>query len=150
MRIIEAKQEDHVALSLLTIGSKSYWNYSKEQIEEWIPVLTITPEYIEQNPVFKLVQNDQIIGYYSYHAHKEGEVLLDNLFISPAFMGKGIGTMLMNDFFDRVQSNGTSAIVLYSDPNAAAFYIKFGFELIGNEPTSIKNRFLPILRKELQ
>jgi GNAT superfamily N-acetyltransferase len=149
MRITEAVPEDHQALTELTIESKSYWGYSESQIKEWGPDLRITREYIEQKKVFKLSVEDKIIAYYSYYSIKNKEILLDNMFVSPLFIRKGIGGVLMNHFLEQAVSEKKLSITTYSDPNSEAFYIHFGFEVIGREPTSIENRFLPILRKVL-
>lgn len=44
-----------------------------------------------------------IIGYYSYIYLNEDEVKLDNLFLLPTYIGKGIGKLLMNDFLQRIK-----------------------------------------------
>ncbi|MFK7785962.1 MAG: GNAT family N-acetyltransferase [Crocinitomicaceae bacterium] len=147
MTIVRALAEDNAVLTDLTIASKAYWDYSKEQIDAWIPDLTITSAYIEEHAVFKLIKEEEVIGYYSYCMQENNQVLLDNMFISPDHIGTGMGGVLMDDLLARTNSEGISAIITYSDPNSEEFYIHFGFEQIGKEPTSIENRFLPILEK---
>ena len=93
MLIEKAISEDHLSLTDLTIRSKSFWNYSEQQIKEWIPVLTISEAYIQEKEVYKLVKDDEIIAYYSYVANSPNVVLLDNLFVSPEYIGKGVGKL---------------------------------------------------------
>ena len=149
MVITKAVPEDHEILTKLTVESKSHWNYSEAQIKEWIADLTITPEYIEKNHVYNLIEEDRIVGYYSYFPVNADEVELDNLFVTPDCIGKGFGRALLLDFFERAKSAGYSQSIAYSDPNSEIFYTHFGFEVIGQEPTSIKNRFLPIMSRNL-
>lgn len=150
MIIIPATPEDHQVLTDLTIKSKSYWDYSSEQIKEWLPDLTISPDYIAQNGVFKLIQDEQVIAYYSYYYVKKEEVFLDNFFISPEFIGKGFGRMLMDHLLKHAATENIKSVEGYADPNAELFYAKFGFETIRRMPTSIKNRFLPVMRKNFK
>lgn len=149
MCIIEAIPEDHESLTKLTVESKSYWNYSEEQIKEWLPDLIINPEYIQKNEVYKLLIDGEIVAYYGFYSTEPKEVLLDSMFVSPEFIGEGFGRKMMNDFLARVKSLGFTQIILYSDPNSEDFYSHFGFEVIGQEETSIVDRFLPIMRKNL-
>jgi len=145
MNIQNAKTEDHIRLTEITKKSKAYWGYSDDQMEKWNNNLTITRDYIEENPVFNLIDENQIIGYYSYLRLENNQVKLDNLFILPEYIGKGFGSFLMNDFVERMRNEKCQKIILDSEPNAEQFYQKIGFTKIGEFETSIKNRFMPIM-----
>jgi ribosomal protein S18 acetylase RimI-like enzyme len=149
MNIQKAKTEDHIRLTEITKKSKAYWGYSEEQMEKWSNNLTITTDYIETNPVFNLVNENQIVGYYSYLKKEDNKVKLDNLFILPEYIGKGFGTFLMNDFLERMRNEKCPKIILDSEPNAEQFYQKIGFTKIDEFETSIKNRFMPIMEMKL-
>ena len=150
MKIEKATKQDSKKLTELTIRSKSHWNYSKEQIENWRDDLTISDTYILEKEVYKLTNGNELIGFYSYFNLNNLEVKLDNLFIDPKFIGKGFGKMLMSDFIKRIQKTKSNRVILEADPNAEKFYGKIGFEVIGKLDTSIKNRFLPIMEIKLR
>lgn len=145
MKIFKADPSDNEVLTGITIKSKAYWKYSKEQMESWLEVLTITKDYIEKNEVYKLTVDNIIIGYYSYFNEENNSVKLDNLFILPQYIGKGYGKVLMNDFLTKMKEAKVKHIILHADPNAEKFYENFNFIKKGQLETSIKNRFLPIL-----
>jgi ribosomal protein S18 acetylase RimI-like enzyme len=145
MKIEKACINDNEILTAITKKSKAYWGYSEEQIIKWNDSLTITATYIETNSVFKLMDNDKSIGYYSYLIKDEKNVILDNLFILPEYIGTGLGKYLMSDFLNRMKNENFEKITLNSEPNAENFYLKFGFEKIGEFETSIKDRFMPIM-----
>lgn len=145
MEIIKAKIEDNEILTKITKESKAYWGFSEDILKEWEPLLTITKDYIQKNMVFKLVQNNKVIGYYSYFSIDEKTIKLDNLFILPDFIGKGFGKILMNDFLEKTAQSGINKITLDSEPNAENFYKNLGFKTIGQLKSSIKDRFLPIM-----
>ncbi|GEC79619.1 GNAT family N-acetyltransferase [Flavobacterium aquatile] len=150
MRIEKANSDDHKILTEITKKSKAFWGYSEEQMAQWEDVLTITKEYIQTNFAYKLIKENQVIGYYSYFNTETYIVKLDNLFLLPEHIGKGFGNYLMDDFLNRIKENRDIKIVtLDADPNAEKFYQKFGFTTIGQLETSIKNRFLPIMELKL-
>ena len=149
MEIKQAIINDNEILTEITKKSKAYWGYSEEQILKWNDTLTISKEYVETNSVFKLMDNDKTIGYYSYLIEKERNVMLNNLFILPEYIGKGFGEYLMSDFLNRMKIEKFEKITLNSEPNAENFYLKFGFKKIGELETSIKNRFMPIMEMSL-
>lgn len=150
MTIIPATINDHEILTALTKASKAYWGYSDAQITEWSGVLTITTVYLEANNVYKLIVEIEIAGYYSYFSENENTIRLDNLFVLPAYIGQGIGMLLMDDFLMRVGKTAAKKVILESEPNAEAFYAKFGFVTTGRVATSIKNRYLPVMELNIK
>ena len=149
MIIEKATIQDNGILTEITKQSKAYWGYSAEQILLWSDLLTITPNYIEDNSVFKLVTDEKIIGYYAYFNVNDTIVKLDNLFLLPEFIGKGFGKLLMRHFLTRVKQSPVNNIILDAEPNTEAFYKKFGFVTTGKLETTIKNRFLPVMELKI-
>jgi len=149
MKIEKACINDNGILTEITKKSKAYWGYSEEQILKWNDNLTISADYIETNSVFKLVNEDKIVGYYSYIAEGEKSVILYNLFVLPEYIGKGFGKYLMTDFINRMRNEKFEKITLDSEPNAENFYLKIGFKKIGEFETSIKNRIMPVMEMNL-
>lgn len=149
MKIERATINDNEILTEITKKSKAFWGYSEEQMLKWDDDLTISRAYIESNHTFKLLIDDNVIGYYAYSIKEEGIVKLDNLFVLPEYIGKGFGKYLTGDFLKRMRDQEIKKIILDSEPNATEFYLKMGFEKIGEFETSIKNRFMPIMEMTL-
>lgn len=149
MRIEKANITDNEILTSITKKSKAYWGYSAEQIQKWDKNLTISQDYIREHHVFKLLLDDLIIGYYSYIFKDEKVIELDNLFILPEHIGKGLGKYLVLDFLNRIKEEKIERVILDSEPNAESFYSKMGFVKIGEFETSIKNRFMPIMEMKV-
>ena len=150
MKIIKAEIEDNEILTTITKRSKAYWGFSEEILKEWEHLLTVSKEYIEKNKVYKLMQNENIIGYYSYLSIDENTIKLDNVFILPEFIGQGFGRILMNDFLGKIKLDRVSKITLDAEPNAENFYKGFGFETVGQLESSIKDRYLPIMELSIE
>ena len=147
--ITKVETEDAAALTALTIRSKAHWNYGADQINKWIPDLTLAEEYITEHIAYKLVDRDHILGYYSLIHISDSIIKMDNLFVEPDGIGLGYGAVLLNDSIQRAVSLGYSLMTLDADPHAEQFYLRNGFRIVGELPTSIEGRFLPVLEKEL-
>ena len=145
MKIVEASITDHEVITMITQKSKAYWGYSEEQMKEWEQELTISPDYIQKNIVYKLLQEELCIAYYSFLEKTSSTLHLDNLFILPEYIGKGIGHYLLNHAFQKAHQLNAHSIQLISDPNAQGFYYRFGFRVIDQKISSIPNRFLPVM-----
>lgn len=149
MKIEQAKDTDANELTNITLRAKAHWGYSEEQMEAWKDVLTIHADYIEQNEVYILIQNEKIIGYYSYTRIDGEKVELDNIFLEPECIGKGYGKVMMQHFFEQVREDNYKIVRLEADPNAEQFYQKLGFRCIDRLESSIQGRFLPIMELSL-
>ncbi|MEE9431255.1 MAG: GNAT family N-acetyltransferase [Melioribacteraceae bacterium] len=149
MKLKKANISDSEELTDLTKKSKAFWGYTAEQIEEWSEELTITKSFIEENQVVKLIVEQKIVGFYSYYNIDDDKIKLEHLFIHPKNIGEGYGRYLMNDFLKKVEDIKAKKVTLDADPNAEDFYKKFNFKVVGKLKSTIKNRFLPIMEKEL-
>lgn len=149
MKIARAKTVDAKDITALTIRSKDYWGYGDAQIEKWRAELTITADYINANQVFKLINEDKLLGFYAYQATDATTVNLNFLFVEPHFIGQKYGKLLIEDFLNRIAKDGFRRATLDADPNAEKFYERFGFKVIGKLETSIKDRFLPVMEYKI-
>jgi len=91
--IHRAKPDQAGELTALTIASKRHWNYPERWIQIWLPLMTVSPEYIRENETWAVLEDGKRVGYYSLK-HDGGFLWLDNLWILPEFIGKGLGREL--------------------------------------------------------
>ena len=148
MIIKKSTSELHVKLTEISFVSKKYWNYSDEWMEIWKDDLTITENFITNNYVYHL-ENDanEIVGFYAF-VKFDNYIELDSLFVSPEYIGKGFGNLLMTDFLSKVREIDFNYKKLKAEPFAEIFYKKYGFETVELQLSSkIENRFLPIMIK---
>jgi len=149
MIVEKATANDHKLLTDITKKSKAYWNYSEDLLLAWDEALTITEDYLNSTPVFKLVIDEKAVGYYSYFVEQDQTIKLDNLFILPQYIGKGMGRYLMTDFLKRIQNQNFKRIYLDAEPYAEGFYKKHGFNTTGSIETAIKGRFMPVMELKI-
>jgi len=148
--IVKAEEIDATKLTEIAINSKSHWGYSLDLIKSWETDLTITSKMIDEFEVYKFLIDKSIVGFYVLSYPKKSVSELEFLFIEQVFIGKGIGKNLLQHAFKIAKKNKTHFMLVLSDPNAEAFYSKFGFVTINKKESSVKNRFLPFMQKDLR
>lgn len=144
--IIRALPEQADILTHITIASKRYWNYPERWMQIWLPLLTISPEYISENEVWVKIFGDKPVAYYSLQ-QAGSELWLDNLWLLPEFIGRGIGKELFLHAVERSRQCDGSILKIEADPNAEAFYEKMGARRVGEHHSEVDGhpRILPIM-----
>jgi N-acetylglutamate synthase-like GNAT family acetyltransferase len=150
--IRRALPEEAALLTELTLRSKAHWGYSHALIEEWRDIMKVAPELIRNHPVYVLENTGRVCGYYSLEHPDGDQIMLENLFIDPDFIGSGAGRALLHHALALAASLGYRSVCLESDPHAEGFYLKMGAIRIGERPAPIPGepqRVLPKMRINL-
>jgi GNAT superfamily N-acetyltransferase len=158
--ITPAITTDKDILTNISFQAKSFWKYPQEYMEIWNDELTIAETYVSNNIVFKYVDSDSIIAYYSLVNLAEdfeykNDILpqglyLDHMYILPEYINKGIGTIMFQHLRNYCSKANVNTIGILSDPNSMEFYLKMGCKLIKEFPSNIPNRTTPFLRFEVR
>ncbi len=145
-----AKPEEADVLSQITIAAKGHWNYPQHWIELWRPQLTFAPEYFEQYDSWVAEAEGMPIAFYTLQ-EKDGNAWLDNLFVLPIYIGKGIGKQLFLHAMELARQRGYKILQLEAEPNAIGFYEKMGMHRIGERQYELDGqpRILPIMEMSL-
>ncbi|MED0991222.1 GNAT family N-acetyltransferase [Bacillus nitratireducens] len=147
MKIRKALLSEANELSELALHSKATWNYSEEFILACKEDLTITEEYIKNNFVYVLENDNTKIGFFSFLRNDNA---LDFLYMHPSYKGKGYGKILWEFVIEQAEGLGIKSFTIDSDPNAKGFYLKMGAKLIGETPSTVcKDRLLPLLKYDV-
>ena len=147
MFTFQRAQPQHAqALTDIAITAKRHWNYPEKWIQIWLPSLTISPQYIQENETWMAIVDEKPVAYYSLK--QDGESLwLDNLWVLPEFMRLGIGKQLFQHALERCRARGVSILKIESDPNAQAFYEKLSAYKIDERHSTVDGqpRTLPVM-----
>ena len=116
MNIRPALGNEAEALSALALQAKAYWGYSANTIELWKQDLTVSTDTITSRPTYVAALGDEIVGFYSLlpsnHSWK-----LDNLWVLPQFMDRGIGRALVVHALETAARGGASSVTVDADPS---------------------------------
>lgn len=147
--IVAAETTDANSLTNIALTSKAFWGYSKELIESWREDLTITATMISESYIFKFMINETTAGFYFLNLPEGKSIALEMLFVLPELVRKGIGKQLLHHSFHKAIELKANSMILLADPNAVSFYQSQGFYQIDAKESSIPNRFLPVMQKDL-
>jgi ribosomal protein S18 acetylase RimI-like enzyme len=141
---------DAAALSQIALTAKAHWGYPERWLEIWKPQLTFSPEYFERNESWVAEKDGLPIAFYTLQ-EKDGYAWIENLFVSPEFIGKGVGKTLFLHAVALARQRGYETLQLEADPNAAGFYERMGMHKIGERNSEVDGqpRILPIMEMNL-
>ena len=150
MTIRRAAVEEASVLTTIALAAKRYWGYPEHWIKHWEADLTVSPEFIRDNHVYVAEVNLELRGFYALCVgdEKEHKAELEHLWVSPAYIGTGIGKELFLDAMERAAALDVRDVELSADPNAAGFYTRMGATQIGevDSPIDGTERKLPRLK----
>lgn len=135
VRIRVAIPEEAEVLSELAWRSKEYWGYQLELLNELRDFLTLTPEFLENNPSYIIedMASGDILGFYSLERNGDGEWWLRHHWVVPERIGIGIGQLLFLNACEVAETVGARKLNILSDQNSEAFYLRMGAERVGME-----------------
>ena len=138
------------ALSQIAFAAKAHWGYPKRWMEIWKPQLTFSPKYFEENESWVSETDGIPIAFYTLQV-RDGNAWLENLFVSPEFIGKGVGKILFLHAVELFRHLGYETLQLEADPNAVGFYERMGMHKIGERHSEVEGqpRILPIMEMRL-
>jgi GNAT superfamily N-acetyltransferase len=136
LEIRAARLGEAEELSALALRAKAHWGYSPDVLESWKQLLQVTDADIAANRVFVGTIDGAVVGFYSL-APGAGPWELDNLWISPEFMHRGLGRELLGHALERARRGGASRVTVDADPNAESFYLRSGAVRCGEIPAPI-------------
>ena len=148
--IERASPEQAEQLSVIAFAAKAYWNYPERWMELWRPQLTFSSDYIEENETWVAHSDGEPIGFYTLQ-DKRGNAWIENLWVLPEWIGKGIGKQLFDHAVTLARQLGYERLQLEADPNAVGFYEKMGMYQIGERRSEVDGqpRVLPIMEARL-
>lgn len=144
----DAKPDDLSMINDLMRVSKAHWGYDEPFLDRFMEIFSITEEYLDESTTKLAYDTSELIGFFSF-IHKEGCFELDNLFLHPDHIGKGMGNKLWKLVCETSQNYKQMEFIIMSDPNAEQFYVKMGAEKIGLRPSPM-NRHVPVLKYKIK
>jgi len=143
--VIRPARGDELAdLSALCLRAKARWGYDSGFMEAVVGELTLDATAL--GPGLAVWQEaGTALGVVQVTLAGD-EARLEDLFVDPPAMGRGIGWGLLDWALAYAVVAGARRMRLASDPFAESFYLRAGARRVGEEPSgSISGRMLPLM-----
>ena len=145
IRIRKGGLADADQLTEIAHAAKQFWGYPADWVKLWQQDLTITVQYINENPVYVAECDRAVAGFVGLDIQGV-EAEIDHLWVLPEYMGLGIGRHLVYCVLDHCKSRGVERLSVASDPNAVEFYRRMGAVHQGQVESTPTPRKLPLLQ----
>lgn len=149
-KITRATPDQAETLTQIAFAAKQHWGYPDAWIQLWSPSLTITPEFITSHETYVAWMEEKPVGFCAV-SREEDQASVEHLWVSPGYIGKGVGAALFKHMFARCKELGVRVLAIESDPNAQGFYEHMGAKKVGEAVGELdgKPRVLPVLEIEI-
>jgi ribosomal protein S18 acetylase RimI-like enzyme len=150
IQIVPAKPEQAEALTQIALAAKAYWGYPEPWMEQWKSQLTFTSNYVEENESWVAEIKGAPVAFYTL-LEKDGNAWIENLWVDPRSIGKGLGKKLFLHALELSRQRGFKTLRLEAEPNALGFYKKLGMKKTGERTYEIDGilRILPLMEMNL-
>ncbi len=133
-----AAPADDGQLRAVAEASKGHWGYEPERLRTWAAALDLSRE------IWVAEVDGEIVGWAGVLPPADGACELDDLWVEPGSIGRGIGSLLFEHALERARTLGARALRWEADPNAVGFYERMGAATVGTATGSL-GRELPMM-----
>ena len=98
--------------------------------------LVLEPDGLTEGRTHVAEENGSVVGFATWAETDGGGMELEDLFVDPPWMRRGIATALVGCIADVLRSRGADALEVTASPDALAFYRSVGFIDVGVDETS--------------
>jgi len=135
-RIRDARPAEAAALASLQRRSSDVWEDSRALLAAHPGVIEPPHRAIAEGRVRVAVDRSRRRLGFSVVLAKEGDrVELDDLFVEPDAMGRGVGRLLVADVVSRAAAAQATCIEVTANPNVVGFYERLDFRVTGDVAT---------------
>jgi GNAT superfamily N-acetyltransferase len=98
--------------------------------------LVLGPEGLAEGRTWVAVEDGEVVGFASW-MRVAAAVELEDLFVEPRWMRRGVATALLTRIADHLRSEGVARLEVTANPDAMAFYRAMGFTDVGLARTEL-------------
>lgn len=146
IRIRRARPDEAGALRELTRRSQAHWGVSPAFLDEADRLLQLGPEQLERDEAWVAESGGRPAGWYRLTVERDSAEL-EELFVEPAEMGRGLGRRLFEHAVSVARGHGATRLEWDSNRQAERFYRRMGGTPIGEKPSMIEGD--PLVRMRL-
>jgi GNAT superfamily N-acetyltransferase len=132
----DARADEASALESIQRRASDVWPEYREPLAEHPEAIAPPHQAIAEGRVRVVADGSgPPLGFSVVLPVRDGRCELDDLFVEPDWMRRGIGRLLVHDLADRAAEAGATHVDVIANPNAVGFYARLGFVVTGQTST---------------
>ena len=148
VRIRLARPREGERLREIAIAAKSHWGYDLERVRQWAAMGDFSADGLREKKVHVAEAEGRAIAWAALIPR--GELIwLDDLWVEPQWIGKGIGSLLFRDAVERAIRLGGKRLEWEAELNAVGFYEKLGGRYLRDSEPSLWGLVIPVMGVDL-
>jgi GNAT superfamily N-acetyltransferase len=148
VRIRAARPDEGERLCEIATASKAHWGYDPDFVRRWAARGDFSANGLREKEVHVAEADGRLIAWAALIPR--GDLIwLDDLWVEPEWIGKGVGSVLFRWAVERGRALGAKRLEWQAEPDSVGFYEKLGGHYLRDgEPTSW-GRVLPVMGVDL-
>jgi N-acetylglutamate synthase-like GNAT family acetyltransferase len=148
MKTRKAERRDISRLDEITVAAKAHWGHDLSWVRQWVAAGDFARVAVTRGQAWLAEIDGTIAGWSALQLR--GEVAwLEDLWVDPAYMGRGVGTGLFRDAMTRATTAGARRVEWEADLDAVGFYERMGGRRVRDSDVTELGRVLPIMAFDL-
>jgi GNAT superfamily N-acetyltransferase len=147
-RLRRVEQRDLARLREITVAAKAHWGHDLDWVRRWVSTGDFPAVALERGETY-LAELDEAVAGWSALVLRGETGWLEDLWVDPPFMGRGVGRALFLHSADRAHALGALRLEWEADLDAVGFYERMGGRRLRDSPTTELGRVLPIMALDL-
>jgi GNAT superfamily N-acetyltransferase len=143
-----ARPDEGERLREIATASKAHWGYDLNFVRRWAARGDFSANGLREKEVNVAEADGRLVAWAALIPR--GDLIwLDDLWVEPEWIGKGVGSVLFRWALERGRALGGKRLEWQAEPNSVGFYEKLGGRYLRDgEPTSW-GRVLPVMGVDL-
>lgn len=147
VRIRPAAPSEGGRLREIAVASKLHWGYAEEDVLRWVANGDFSPAGLRAKEFYVADADGAVIAFASLVAAEVA--VLEDLWVEPDWIGKGVGAMLFRAVAERAAVLGAHALEWDAEPHAVGFYERMGATHLRESGPSAWGRTVPVMGIDL-
>lgn len=139
-----ARADEGERLREIAEAAKGYWGYDRDVVRRWAADGDFTAAGLRAKEHFVAEAEGRAVAWASL-IPRGPLVWLDDMWVQPDWMGKGVGSVLFRHALGRAADLGAETMEWEAEPNAVGFYERVGAHYLRDSQPNEWGRVLPIM-----
>jgi GNAT superfamily N-acetyltransferase len=132
----------------ITVAAKAHWGHDRAWVEGWVAAGDFPGVAVARGEA-RLIEVDGRVAGWSALQERGDVGWLEDLWVDPSYMGRGIGKALFLDALARAKAAGAHSLEWEADLDAVGFYERMGGRRVRDSEVTELGRILPIMAVDL-